>query len=489
VAPVGVLDAQAIVGFRAVPPNIVLIILDAARRDALEPYGAARGSTPAIAQLARRGKALEDVYAAACWTVPSHASMFTGLLPRAAGLARVPSPSAAKPVLAAHGDRLLPEVLSRAGYATGAVSANLWLGASSGFDTGFDDFVSVDADRHGRLQPDVTLRERWRWVRDAVTASLDDGALAAGEVLANWIRRPPQQPFFWFVNVLECHSPYLPPHPYGDVSRLDRARAAEDARRYYTVNAIWRACVGDLEVPEDTLERMRRLYAGAITYLDAWLGRLLERLDAAGVLDDTLVIVTSDHGENFGEGGLTAHAHSLDNRLINVPFVVAGPGSDGREIQSLANLPRFVAEAAGLGAHPWHDGPPEGVGVAQFDAPVDADDERMRKTVDEWGWGEEKIARFTTPLTCAVTGGVKALRRGDREEVYDLAADPLELAPVAPESLDGERAAALERARGALRHPSVVAERAEGQSAAAQGAPSPEELADIEERMKLLGYM
>src|SRR4051794_26897063 len=74
-----------------VPPHVLLVILDAARRDSLEPYGAAPGSTPAIGDLARRGAALPEVYATACWTVPSHASMFSGLMPRAAGLSRVGS--------------------------------------------------------------------------------------------------------------------------------------------------------------------------------------------------------------------------------------------------------------------------------------------------------------------------------------------------------------------------------------------------------------
>src|SRR4051794_38448822 len=100
------------------PPNILVVVLDAARRDALEPYGAAPGSTPTIGQLASRGAALPEVYATACWTVPSHASMFSGRMPRAAGLSRVPAPSASKPVLAAQRDRLLPEVLRQAGYTT-----------------------------------------------------------------------------------------------------------------------------------------------------------------------------------------------------------------------------------------------------------------------------------------------------------------------------------------------------------------------------------
>src|SRR3954465_2708470 len=130
------------------PPNIVLVVLDAARRDALEPQGAPGGGAPALAQLARRGMAAPAAYATGCWTVPSHASMFTGLMPRAAGLARVGSPNGAKPVVESHPARLLPEVLRSAGYATCGVSANLWVSEASGYATGFDDFSEVHTGRH-----------------------------------------------------------------------------------------------------------------------------------------------------------------------------------------------------------------------------------------------------------------------------------------------------------------------------------------------------
>lgn len=467
-------------------PNVLLVILDAARRDALEPYGAAPGSTPAIAQLASSGTAMPDVYSTACWTVPSHASLFTGLLPRAAGLSTAQSPSAAKPVVEAHRDRLLPEVLRRAGYRTGAVSANLWLSESSGFASGFDDFASIDSGRNARLDAEGTVGERLKWMREAVAARADDGAQEAGETLAGWIARPTEQPSFWFVNLLECHSPYLPPRPYGGLSAMGRAVAAEEARRYYTLEAIWRACAGSLDVPERTLGRMRQLYAGAIRYLDDWLAQLLERLATAGTLDDTLVVVASDHGENFGEGGFMAHAHSLDNRLIHVPFVASGPGADGTPIHSLADVPRFIAEAVGLEDHPWQAESRREIGVAQFDPPVDENDPRVAQAAEEWNWGEEEIRRFTTPLTCAVAGGLKVLRRGTEDELYDLGADPLELAPLRPDAAAAEQRELVARLRHAIDGADVSSRAA---TAAATQQPSEDEVCAIEEQMKLLGYM
>jgi arylsulfatase A-like enzyme len=467
-----------------VGPNVLVVVLDAARRDALEPYGAPPGSTPAVAQLARRGRALPEVYATGCWTVPSHASLFTGLLPRAAGMSRVGSPHGARSLLEAHRDRLLAEVLRRSGYSTAAVSANLWVSRASGFDNGFESFAEVDTGRHARLDGRA-LRARMRWLREAASARVDDGAADAVRWLGARLEASRSRPFFWFVNLIEGHSPYLPPRGYGDVSLVDRLRAALEAQRYYHLDAIWRACVGGFDLPDATVERMRRLYRASIAYMDDLLGRLLERLDQARVLDETLVVVTSDHGENFGEGGLLTHALSLDNRLIHVPFVLAGPGADAREINSLADLPPLLADVAGIDDHPWSDGPPPGIGVAQFDPPVDSGDPRASAAVERWGLGEDALERLTTPLSCAVADGLKLLRRGEREELYDLRSDPLELTPLAAQEGPSDAVAGL---RAALAHPAMTARRDAERSPAAD-AGSDEETRELEARMKLLGYM
>jgi arylsulfatase A-like enzyme len=462
-------------------PNVLLVVFDAARRDSLEPYGAPPGASPVVAQLAASGAALPEVYATGCWTAPSHVSIMSGLMPRAASLARVPAPSASKAGLEPFRERMLAEVMRRAGYSTGGASANLWV-ANGGFDMGFDEFQSVDSGRVAAIGDD-SLKKRVKWYVEAARAHRDDGAKEIHAIFDRWLGDA-RQPFFWFVNLIECHSPYLPPRGYGDVSLLDRLRAAGDARRYYTLLAIWKACVGGYEVPDETIERLRRMYAASIQYMDEWLGQLLERLDRARVLDDTLVVVISDHGENFGEGGFLTHAHSLDNRLIHVPFVASGPGSRGREINSLADLPRFVAEAAGVDDHPYSDGPLPGVGVAQFDPPVDPGDQRAIDLVAEWGLGDDALERFWTPLTTAVRGELKLMRRGDEEVVYDLGADPLELSPIAAgEWTDQEALGAL---RAALEHPSM---RPAGSPETMVDGPSEEELREIEERMKLLGYM
>src|SRR5215472_11778059 len=126
-------------------PNVLFVVLDTARADALEPFGAKPGSSPAIAQLAAEGQVAPYTVAPSNWTVPSHASMFTGVLPRDVGLAQAPGnhPSECRPLIEAVEDRLLPTVLRAHGYRTAGVSTNLWVSPDTGFDLGFDRFDMV----------------------------------------------------------------------------------------------------------------------------------------------------------------------------------------------------------------------------------------------------------------------------------------------------------------------------------------------------------
>src|SRR5919204_169143 len=137
-------------------------------------------------------------YAAGSWTVPSHAAMFTGTPARALGLGQCPGgrPQGCRPVLEAVRDRLLPEVLRRAGYATAAVSANLWLTPESGFGTGFDRFEVVGTMRQGLMHRD-DVRARVGWAVEVARSRVDDGARAAERALARLLDEAPAQPFFW----------------------------------------------------------------------------------------------------------------------------------------------------------------------------------------------------------------------------------------------------------------------------------------------------
>jgi arylsulfatase A-like enzyme len=240
--------------------------------------------------------------------------------------------------------------------------------------------------------------------------------------------------------------------------------------------AVWRACLGDFDISDADLELMRHLYSRSIRLLDDWVARLLQRLDDSGHLDDTLVIVTSDHGENFGEGQLIGHAFSLDQRLIRVPFVAAGPGAPILDrTASLVELPRLLADSAGLQDHPWGDSQlKDGIAVAQFDAPADRDDPKTIEAGENWGLDERAMRRFTTAQTAATDGSAKLVRDAEGDRFFDLAEDPLEQMPLHASNASSPLRKALERA-------------AEARSTVVHGRSESIDH-DLEERMRLLGY-
>jgi arylsulfatase A-like enzyme len=473
-----------------VRPNILLVVLDALRHDAIEPHGAPAGSTPAIAQLARRGSAVPHAYATSSWTLPSHASMFTGLLPRGLGLGQAPDgPQGARPALEQVKDRMLPRVLNEAGYATSGLSTNLWASEHAGFDAGFERFTYTTPDRGGRINAMLSggWRARLAWTREGLRARSDNGAAELGRLLRAEIEDWSGRPTFWFVNLCECHSPYLPPRPWNDLGPRDRVRAALEASRHLSFQAICLYAAGAWEIPEEALERMRHLYGRAAAYMDQWIADALEALERRGILDETLVIVTADHGENFGEHGFIGHGFSVNEALIHVPLVIAGASvSETPEPFSLAELPRVIAGAAEIEDHPWQERDlPDGLAVAQFDRMGPADHPRVRDFAERWQLDEEAIGRLTASFTCVTDGRRKLVRRNEDELLlYDLEHDPGENSPLDPDRANDS----FSDLRTALEHPSVTASPG---AATGDGAPEPsgEEMAALERQMKLLGYL
>jgi arylsulfatase A-like enzyme len=473
--------------------NVLLVVLDTARRDAIEPYAGVPSATPTIAELARRGRALESAYATANWTLPSHASMFTGLLPRQVGLGQAPhgTPQGARALLERFWQRMLPQVLSRAGYTTLGWSTNLWVSPRSGFDIGFDRLEYVSSGRVERMEALVGggVRAQLAWAREGLRSQADDGAAAVGRSLRNAIARWSGSPTFWFVNLSECHSPYLPPRPWNDLGPRDRVLAALEAKRHLNLVAICLYAAGHHSVGAPAFARMRYLYRRAIAYMDEWLASVLDALDARGILEDTLVIVTADHGENFGEGGLIGHGFSLDQRLVHVPLVIAGPGTPTTDrIFSLAELPALVADAVGIADHPWQAGQlPEGFAIAQHDPLGPRDDPKLRAFAREHRLDDQGVDRLCARLTCVTDGSRKLLVHDAHEFIYDLSTDPEESQPLHGACTNGT-AAALQ---AALRHSSLTAIDAvcESPPLTPTVAPSAEELEAIERQMKLLGYM
>lgn len=474
-------------------PNVLLVVFDTARRDTMEPFGAPAGTTPAIADLARRGHAYPHGYANCSWTLPSHASMFTGLLPRRLGLTQAPETGmpGVRAILESQRARMLGTVLGEHGYDTEALVTNLWVSRHAGFDVGFQKLEFVDSGRHQAMEALLGqgAKAKLAWAREGIRSSADDGAREVADRLTTSIRAWNGRPTFWFVNLTECHSPYLPPRPWNDLPAWDRARAALDLQRHLNFVAICLYVCGAHEIEPEAMQRMQHLYRRAVSYMDDWLARVLGALDERGILDDTLVILTSDHGENFGEQGLLAHGFSLDQRLTNVPLVMAGPGApDPSQPVSLAEIPRIVTAAAGIADHPYAaDELPRGTAVAQYDPMAPLESPKIREFARLHDLSDADLAPLCATFTSASNGRHKLVVRDGVESLYDLARDPGERAPL---RLDTEADAVAAPLREALAHPALTATVLEPvQAPSEQPDVSQEELEAIERQMRLLGYM
>jgi arylsulfatase A-like enzyme len=320
-------------------PNILLIVMDSVRAANVSCYGYPRTTTPHLDALAGEGTRFDEAVSTGCWTLPVHASLFTGLYASAHG---VHVSSDALP----RGVPTLAERLRDAGYETACFSNNPYISAATGLTRGFDTVEELWRRTHRRIRRSRLsrlakwLEARGRWIRPAAATlnalrawrtglrrwrnRRDSGAAETNARLRRWLAQRPARgaPFFAFINYMECHEPYQPPSPFrerclpGRCSRWQIARVSQQ-------KAIDAAANGGTS--RHDLDILRGLYDGALSYLDAKLGEVLSFLKRAGLLERTAVIVTSDHGDSLGEHGRIGHRLELYEPLVRVPLIVRYP--------------------------------------------------------------------------------------------------------------------------------------------------------------------
>jgi arylsulfatase A-like enzyme len=327
-------------------PNVLLLVLDTVRAQSMSTYGYARPTTPRITGLARTGVRFEHAISTAPWTTPSHQSMMTGRFPHELIAHWKDAMDATHPTLA--------EVLGVQGYVSGGFVANVeYAGYESGIDRGFLHFEDYPVSL-AELALSSSLAQAV--VNNQTLRNLTGQHQILGRKLADdvnrdfldWLsKQDRKRPFFAFLNYFDAHEIYLPPHPWDD-------EFGSEAER--DISGTWhfkrRAKIPHKkEVTPVQIQTELDAYEGSIAYLDYELGRLFDELGRRGILDNTIVVVTADHGEQFGEHGKFEHGNSLYRQLLEVPLVIRFParvpaGATVSEPVSLRDLPATLLDLA-----------------------------------------------------------------------------------------------------------------------------------------------
>ena len=324
---------------RARGPSVLLVSLDTLRADHVGAYGYPLGTTPHLDRLAARGLLCRDASSQAPYTLPSHATLLTGQFPSVHGVVTRGR------TLAAARSTSLAETLARAGWATQAFTAGGFVNADFGLDRGFEGFGVIDP-----LREDGShyLRNLARKVGPARAAELVDAHGFAG--VERWLADRRDERFFLFLHTYTVHD-YDPPESYLRCEELGCARPAVPLRTRTPEE-------GAAFTPE-MRAHVVHLYDAALRYADERLGRLLARMDELGLLDETLVVVTSDHGEEFFEHGALQHGRTLYEELLAIPLIFAGPGIEPRVLERpalLADVAPTVLARLGLARDPHAQG-------------------------------------------------------------------------------------------------------------------------------------
>jgi arylsulfatase A-like enzyme len=332
-------------------PNVLVVVIDTLRADHMALYGYSRETTPHLDAIAKQGVVFDNDISPSPWTLGSHASMLTGRYPHEHGVDHDVALGTTYPTL--------PEVFARSGYRTGGVSANVhYFARRTGLARGFihfnDYFYSVE---------DMFSRTLWGRIvhKYAPDSPRFDEVFArnrapqVNQELLSWIDQDRSKPFFAFINYFDVHDPYQPLDPYRKMFNHADTNAAPpqidqriDRKEHPYLYRLSHMSPRDFQDQVDA-------YDGATYYVDEQIANLFSELDKRGLSQNTLVVITSDHGECFGDHGLLGHWNSLYREIVHVPLIYYWPGKIPAGVRitktvSAVSLPATVLELAGIKA-------------------------------------------------------------------------------------------------------------------------------------------
>ncbi len=417
-------------------PNILILVADTLRADHLSGYGYQRATTPRIDRFAAEGQLFLDAYSSSSWTLPSHASLLTGrrVHEHQAGREGHPYLDRKFPTLA--------EVLGEAGYVSGGFVANtFWCGRQTGLDRGFvhyEDFYGKPGDALAR----TVLGRMMAYEVLPHVGFLDiPGRKSAGDIndhILRWIDSVGDRPFFVFANYMDVHGPYIPPPSY------DGHFAGRPLEQRWGSKIDVGALESNVTAGPEVLRGWIDRYDESLLYLDEQVGHLLDELARRGVLDNTIVIFTSDHGESFGEHNLKYHGHSLYQEQIRIPLVVRFPpgisaGKRDPQPVALEQIPRLIAELVGLKDAPFPGRSLRRVAPQEVEEVAVSEVTRRRGIPSIWPTSSGGLRSLQTDQWQLILKDVGAA------ELYDLKADPAQARNLAGEERFADTLTRLER--------------------------------------------
>ncbi len=444
--------------------RVLLITIDTLRHDSV--LAGAPSDGPNIDALARQSVVFENAYVPSPWTPPSIASIMTGLTPWAHTVSRRQTVfPAATPYL--------PDRMLEAGYATAAFGANSLLTYQNALSRSFETYHFPE-----RGRPTTLGVAALRALLGPVKMSDQHWTEEITALAERWIELHQEQDFFLWLHYFDPHAPYIPPEEFlSDMPDRPPLRAGFEFDRSQLLSRV-------ATYSPRQKRWLKDLYRGEVRYIDDRIGRLIGTLKRLGLYEESLIVVTSDHGEEFWEHGAVRHGHTFYDELLKVPLLVKPPGSPTplvrqvpQNVSTVSVMPT-VLEMCGLTFNPeqfsapslvpWFSRKGDGAGEAEKEQPVFATHPNYfedREVVVEGHW---KYIRF---------------EEEDRRELYDLAADPAEQMNIA----DREQGRVSELEAVIALHREKSAELKERYGI---GRPaSAEERERIREQLKSLGYI
>lgn len=365
--------------------NVVVVLIDTMRARSLKPFNpSSRVKTPVLDALAAEGAVLDATQAPENWTKPSTASLLTGLFPATHG---AKTDAAAVP----KGATLLSESLKEAGFTTGSFIANGYVSDKFGFNQGWDHYTN--------------------YIREKKSTEAENVFKEAGD----WVEKHKDERFFAYVHTIDPHVPYDPPEEFLRMYQKGEYTGTVSPRKTPDQLAEAKKVPPKITFTAADKQHLKDLYDGETSYHDHYLGLFVDRLKKLGLYDDTVFVITADHGEEFDEHGSWGHGHSVYQELLWIPYILRLPGvvPAGKRIsEAVSSMSIFPTVLEAVGVAPpsvledrsvlsWvRGGPQPAVPVAFSDF---LDDRRVIRA-----------------------GRWKLILRGTNETMFDLQSDPTE---------------------------------------------------------------